>query len=263
MRATILGTGPSEGVPAPLCSCEYCLANNRTRSSMHVETEDKSVLLDVSPDVRKQLFENDITTLDSLLVTHFHFDHSNGLRELYNTTTRLDKLGVEDEVENHISNYLGKEFRLYCSPFTESKLRNNIKYAMEGHGFNVESIESDTFTLGDINVQSFITEHTRGYIGFILEHNGDKIVYNPDHGTARTNEDFNNVDALVYDVGAFIDYEVHGTKTEFQEFINTVDPEEIYFTNVSEHVCQKSTENIRDMIDMENAYVVDDGTRIL
>lgn len=263
MKATILGTAPSEGVPAPLCSCEYCESNNRTRPSVHVETENKSILLDVSPDVRKQLFDNDITSLDSLLVTHFHFDHSNGVRDLYNTTTRLDKLGVEDKVEDHISDYLGREFNIYCSPFTEEKLRNEIGYAMNNHGFNVHTTEEDYFSIGDVQVKSFITEHTRGYVGFMLEHDGDKLVYNPDHGVTRTDTKFEDVDVLVYDASALIGYEVHGSRDQFQDFISRVNPEEVYFTNVSEHVCQRSTEQIKDLINIENAHIVSDGTRIM
>ena len=263
MKATILGTGPSEAVPAPLCSCEYCESNNRTRPSVHVETENKSILLDVSPDVRNQLFDNDIGNLDSLLVTHFHFDHSNGLRDLYNTTTRLDKLGVEDEVEDHISDYLGREFDVYCAPFTAQKLRNEIGYAMNDHGFNIYTTEEDTFSVGDIKIRSFITEHTRGYVGFILEHNGHKLVYNPDHGTTRTSTTFEDVDVLVYDASALIGYEVHGKKAQFEDFISRLNPKEIYFTNVSEHTCQRSTDRMREIIDIENAYIVDDGTRIM
>lgn len=263
MKATILGTGPSEGVPAPLCSCKYCLRNSRTRPSVHVEADDRSILLDVSPDVRKQLFDNNITSLDSLLVTHFHYDHSNGIRDLYNTTTRLEKLGVEDEVEDHIVDYLGKEFDLYCSPFTEEKLRGEVAYAMNNHGFNVQTTEGDGFVAGNVKVSSFITEHTRGYVGFVLEHNDQKLVYNPDHGVPRTDEEFEDVDVLVYDASALIGYEVHGDKNQFLDFIDRVNPSEIYFTNVSEHVSQRSTEQIKEIIDMENAYVVEDGTRIL
>lgn len=83
---TVLGTGTSKGVPEIGCLCHVCRSTDskdkRQRASIYVRTHGMSLLIDASPDLRKQLLENDIDTVDALLVTHDHADHIGGLDDL-------------------------------------------------------------------------------------------------------------------------------------------------------------------------------------
>lgn len=264
MKAILLGTGPSEGVPAPLCSCQYCKTNTRTRPSLLIKDDNTNLLFDVTPDVTRQLHNNNINSLDGAFITHFHFDHSNGLRELYNISPSIEDLGgiTRQDVDPYIADFLGNQFQIFCSPFTNEKLKNEIAYAMKGSNLQVTITEGNTIDISDFHIRSFITEHSRGYIGFMIDYEDNRLVYNPDHGKIRSDLDFEDVDVLVYDASAILGYEVHGTKNSFLETIDTIDPDEIYFTNVSEHIEQKSTEELRNIIELENAYIVEDNTEI-
>jgi phosphoribosyl 1,2-cyclic phosphate phosphodiesterase len=90
MKETFLGTGANGGVPQIDCSCDNCeLATKfplmkRLRSSVLVETSQGKIILDCGPDFRQQLLLSGLKLQDLslIIVTHLHFDHSNGLMEL-------------------------------------------------------------------------------------------------------------------------------------------------------------------------------------
>ena len=92
MKVTILGCGGSGGVPLAGRSkgghWGRCDPNNpknrRRRVSIHVQTAAHSVLVDASPDLRAQLLDHDILTIDAVLFTHAHGDHCHGIDDLRN-----------------------------------------------------------------------------------------------------------------------------------------------------------------------------------
>ena len=86
MRVTILGSGPSSGVPMIGDIWGNCdpkePRNRRRRSSILIESGDVTVLVDSSPDCRAQLLDAGVTRLDGILYTHAHADHSHGIDDL-------------------------------------------------------------------------------------------------------------------------------------------------------------------------------------
>ncbi|MFQ5958741.1 MAG: MBL fold metallo-hydrolase [Alphaproteobacteria bacterium] len=86
MRVTILGCGPSAGVPLVGCACPVCRSpnprNRRRRSSILVEEGGTRVLVDASPDLREQLLDAGVSRSDAVLFTHDHADHTHGIDEL-------------------------------------------------------------------------------------------------------------------------------------------------------------------------------------
>ncbi len=86
MEVTLLGTGDTTGTPTVGCDCDTCAAARekgieRSRFSVHVRNEKsgKSLLVDVSPDFRRQFLDRGVSLPDAALVTHIHFDHLDGL----------------------------------------------------------------------------------------------------------------------------------------------------------------------------------------
>lgn len=86
LRATLLGTGTSTGIPVPTCTCEVCTSSDprdhRLRCSCLVEVDGLSILIDAGPDLRTQCLKYGITRIDAVLVTHEHFDHVAGIDDL-------------------------------------------------------------------------------------------------------------------------------------------------------------------------------------
>ncbi|EPP31872.1 metallo-beta-lactamase superfamily protein, partial [Chlamydia psittaci 84-8471/1] len=52
------------------------------RSSVLIEWAGKHILIDVGPDFRQQMLENNIEKLDGVFLTHPHYDHIGGMDDL-------------------------------------------------------------------------------------------------------------------------------------------------------------------------------------
>ncbi|MGM0398855.1 MAG: MBL fold metallo-hydrolase [Halobacteriota archaeon] len=97
MRVTLLGTGDTTGTPTPGCHCATCerareSGVERTRFSVHVVNErtGESLLVDASPDFRAQFLTHDVDLPDAAVITHIHFDHLDGLGNVYRLVDDLD-----------------------------------------------------------------------------------------------------------------------------------------------------------------------------
>lgn len=96
MLVTLLGTGDTTGTPTPGCSCLTCdrareLGVERNRFSVAIENErtDETLLIDASPDLRYQFLTWDVNLPDACVITHIHFDHLDGLGNMYRLVDHL------------------------------------------------------------------------------------------------------------------------------------------------------------------------------
>jgi len=86
MKITMLGCGISTGVPTIGPDWGRCdpadRRNRRRRASVLVESRGKTVLIDMSPDLREQLLDAGVARIDAILLTHAHADHLHGIDDL-------------------------------------------------------------------------------------------------------------------------------------------------------------------------------------
>ena len=112
MKITFLGTGTSQGVPVIGCLCEVCRSldfrDKRLRTSIHIDINGQSFVIDTGPDFRQQMLREDIKKLNAVIFTHAHRDHTAGLDDVraynflqeidmpvYGTKPTLDQLRIE------------------------------------------------------------------------------------------------------------------------------------------------------------------------
>ncbi len=106
MKVTFLGTGTSQGVPVIGCQCDVCSSidfqDNRLRSSVHIEVDGLSLVIDTGPDFRQQMLRSRVKKLDAILFTHAHKDHTAGMDDIrsYNFLQKMDMpiYGTEDVI---------------------------------------------------------------------------------------------------------------------------------------------------------------------
>ncbi|BCS55848.1 GPMC system MBL fold metallohydrolase [Geobacter sp. SVR] len=86
MKVTILGSGTSTGVPMVGCTCRVCSSDdprdNRTRASLLIRHDSRTILIDTSTDFRRQALRERLASIDAVLFTHSHADHVNGIDDL-------------------------------------------------------------------------------------------------------------------------------------------------------------------------------------
>ena len=121
MKATILGTGTSTGVPIPGCRCPVCSSDNeknkRLRCSVLLEysgPDDQifSVLIDTSTDLRLQALRAGTSKIDAVLYTHTHADHVHGIDDL-RSFNFINKSDIAVYASSDSADELESKFR-YC-----------------------------------------------------------------------------------------------------------------------------------------------------
>lgn len=149
-RVTFLGTGTSQGIPMIGCKCPVCtsedIRDNRLRSSVLVEHNGLSILIDAGPDFRQQLLRADISDLDAILLTHEHKDHTGGL----------------DDVRA-INYFSKKALPIYCEARVKKSLEQEYSYAFSEYRypgapqFDVRIIDTEPFVIGHDNASVVVT----------------------------------------------------------------------------------------------------------
>lgn len=154
LRITFLGTGTSSGVPMIGCNCEVCISadkkDKRLRSSILVESETTSVVIDTTPDFRYQMLRNGVRKLDAVLFTHPHKDHIAGL----------------DDVRA-FNYFQQKPMELYANSLTEEAIKREFAYAFSDKKYpgipnlNLNTIDENPFVIGDIRITPILVWHLK------------------------------------------------------------------------------------------------------
>ncbi len=156
MRVTVLGCGPSAGVPLIGNDWGECdptnPRNRRRRASILVQQGDAQILVDASPDMRMQLLDAGVARLDAILFTHAHADHCHGV----------------DEVRA-LNRAMGQAVPIYASAQTLAELKQRFAYIFRpsdpaaGAVFYkpalIPSVIEGPFEVGGVRVAPFTQNH--------------------------------------------------------------------------------------------------------
>jgi phosphoribosyl 1,2-cyclic phosphate phosphodiesterase len=143
VKITFLGTGTSQGVPVIACGCNTCLSSdmhdNRLRTSLLIETDDTTLVIDAGPDFRQQMLKEHVLKLDAILLTHEHKDHIAGLDDVrafnYKSQDAID-IYSEERVQKVIKKEYSYVFSEYQYPGIPKMRLNPIP----DDGFDVKKL---------------------------------------------------------------------------------------------------------------------------
>ncbi|MVZ67105.1 MBL fold metallo-hydrolase [Sphingobacterium sp. DK4209] len=226
MRVTFLGTGTSQGVPVIACHCPVCQSSdkkdNRLRSSILLEYNGHTVVVDTGPDFRYQMLRQRVDRLDAVLMTHSHKDHVAGL----------------DDVRAY--NYQQQQsIPIYANKATHDALRKEFYYAFSEHRYpgvpqlELEEIHAaEAFELyGELILPIEVMHFKMPVLGFRI---GD-FAYITD---AKTISDLSfellaGVKVLVLNALQKEPHISHLTLEEALEVAKRIAPEKTYLTHIS------------------------------
>lgn len=163
-KITLLGTGPSMGVPHIGNVWGRCdpnnLKNHRMRTSLFVERQRTKILIDTSPDLRAQLLAYRIEHIDALLYTHAHADHLHGIDELR---------GLNMLMQKPIATYLDQETYAIIQerfPYVLTPLQGDYYYkpCLNPHFITA----NNTFSIDSLIILPLLQDHghSRTSLGF-------------------------------------------------------------------------------------------------
>jgi phosphoribosyl 1,2-cyclic phosphate phosphodiesterase len=237
MKITFLGTGANGGLPQVDCDCKYCRAalkkknKQRLRSSLLVETKRSRILLDCGPDFRQQLsgVGLKIRDLDLIVITHFHFDHANGLIELSGGKPCKVPVLVSERVRR-----LWKRFP-----------NQEIEYMVKS-GF-VKLVSEDNAK--KCGVKLVDVPHDPGFptVAVIVSDSSGKVWYSPDVSeiTEKMIKEIAMIDVVVFD-GTFLNENTYpASKFNHLTIEKSVDilKREVIYTHVNHSENVKEIEN--------------------
>ncbi|SNR27305.1 MBL fold metallo-hydrolase [Puniceibacterium sediminis] len=232
LRFTILGCGSSGGVPRLGGLWGECdpanPKNTRRRCSLLVERETQGgitrVLIDSSPDLRQQLLDANIGTLDAVAYTHAHADHVHGIDDLrmivFNLRSRLP---------------------VWADAPTRESLLDRFGYAFiqpEGSSYppilDINEING-AFTIfgagGDITLTPFLVRHGgMDALGFRI----GNTAYLPDVKDIPEEvwPDLENLDCWILDALRRTPHPTHAHLAQSLEWIERAQPKRAVLTNM-------------------------------
>ena len=136
------------------CGCEVCTStdekNKRLRSSILVQSETTTLVVDTTPDFRTQMLRENVKKLDAVLFTHPHKDHIAGL----------------DDIKAY-NFFQQRPMEVYANELTQEALRREFFYIFAENKYpgipdiNLHTITDQAFVIGDITVIPIQVHHLK------------------------------------------------------------------------------------------------------
>lgn len=145
MKITFLGTGTSQGVPVIACPCDVCSSanqkDNRLRTSIKIEINGQTFVIDSGPDFRQQMLRSHTKQLDALIFTHEHKDHIAGMDDI-RAFNYFSQKAIEIYATERVQQALKREFYYV---FSDEKYPGipevNLNTIKENEPFYIDNVE--------------------------------------------------------------------------------------------------------------------------
>jgi len=224
-KITFLGTGTSQGVPIIGCECKVCKSTDprdkRLRSSVLVETEGKTFIIDTGPDFRQQMLRSEVNDITAVLFTHEHKDHVAGLDDIRPFNFKY-KRHIEVYAEERVQKSLKREFAYI---FAENKYPGIPQ-------INMRLIENKEFFIEGVRIIPIRAYHHQLPIfGFRIH----DFAYLTDVKTVAEKEKvkLSGLDLLILTCLRKEEHISHMNLEEALAFIQEVKPRQTYLTHLS------------------------------
>lgn len=233
LKITVLGCGNSSGVPAIGNYWGQCdpnePKNRRTRSSLLVQSETTTLVIDSGPDFKQQINREDVKKVDAVMFSHAHSDHIAGIEDVRGLVFRSEH----------------STMAVYSNEETLTELKNRYTYLFEGGKAEIyppiisgyafdKNAYGQAQVIGDIEFIPFVQDHgTCETVGYRF---GD-FAYSVDILTLNETaiETLKGIKNWVVDCAGYHSDEnpVHAGLKEIYRLNKEIDAETVYLTSMT------------------------------
>lgn len=205
MEITVLGSGGNSPTPMPTCDCRVC-AEAREKGAPYARrgnslfVHDENVLIDTPELVWESLNREQIGAVDYVFLTHFHADHTMGLRA-------LQALGLEDVP---VTEFVGEQTPLLLSEVTHERAIEDSEFfeILTDTWADVRTLaDGETATIGSLDVTHIAAEIDEGgakaISGFLFEDDGATAFVSPDENRHFDLDRLPDLDLWIKETGYF------------------------------------------------------------
>ena len=256
MKLTFLGTGTSQGVPVIGCRCEVCCSadsrDKRLRTSAMVEVGDCRIVIDAGPDFRQQMLRTGVRTIDAILLTHEHKDHTGGLDDV--------------RAFNFVDYPTIRPVDIYATRRTADSIRKDYDYAFVTNKYRgvpemrLHEIDGrEPFEVKGVEIIPIAGKHSERFE--VTGYRIGSLAYMTDFKALCDGEieKLRGVEVLVINALRYELHDSHFSVEEAMEIINEVRSQRAYLTHMSHQIGLHSLSPERLAEGVELAY---DGLEI-
>ena len=238
MKVTFLGTGTSQGIPVIACDCKVCTSknpkDNRLRTSILIEENNQTIVIDTGPDFRQQMLRENVQKLDAIVFTHQHKDHVAGMDDI------------------RAFNYkFKKDMDIYCTAEVEEALIREFPYVFSAYKYpgvpeiKVHNIKNEPFIINGVELIPIEGLHYKlPVFGYRIK----DFVYLTDVSfvSEREKEKVKGAEVIVLDALRRIPHISHFTMEQAVELLEELKPKQGYLIHIS-HLMGKHNEVVKEL----------------
>ena len=238
MKVTFLGTGTSQGIPVIACDCKVCTSenpkDNRLRTSILIEENNQTIVIDTGPDFRQQMLRENVQKLDAIVFTHQHKDHVAGMDDI------------------RAFNYkFKKDMDIYCTAEVEEALIREFPYVFSAYKYpgvpeiKVHNIKNEPFIINGVELIPIEGLHYKlPVFGYRIK----DFVYLTDVSfvSEREKEKMKGAEVIVLDALRKTPHISHFTMEQAVELLEELKPKQGYLIHIS-HLMGLHNEVVKEL----------------
>lgn len=251
LKITFLGTGTSQGIPMIASKHPVNFSTDkrdkRLRSSVLISWNNITYVIDCGPDFRQQMLRENVQSLNGVLFTHEHSDHTAGIDDLRPFCYQIGEMPIYlnqrtlDSLEKRFEYIFSVENRYPGAPSVSPNIVDDVPFYVDKMKVIPIEVIHGKLPVTAYRIQDFayLTD-----VKYIADAEKEKL---------------KNLDVLVVNALRIDDHPTHFNLEEALQFVEEIQPKRTYFTHISHKLGLHA--EVEKMLP-ENVFLAYDGLQI-